>query len=103
MPGTDPHSARSAPGDVGPRNTLTANRLVLLAAVPLFLVLAVVAFITVRFAASERDAQALVRHTYQVIETQRLIQTDVETAEAGVRGYLVSHDEAFLGNYRRLV
>ena len=73
MPGTDPHSARSAPGDVGPRNTLTANRLVLLAAVPLFLVLAVVAFITVRFTASERDAQAWVRHTYQVMEAERLV------------------------------
>jgi signal transduction histidine kinase/DNA-binding response OmpR family regulator len=82
---------------------VTANRLVLLAAVPLLLALAVVAFITIKFAANERDAQAWVRHTYQVMEAERRVQTDVETAEAGVRGYLVSHDQAFLGNYRRLV
>src|ERR1700743_656296 len=103
MPGTGPLSIRLAPGDLGLRNTLTANRLALLAAIPLFLILAVVAYITVQFAAHERDAQGWVRHTYQVMEAERRIQADMETAESGVRGYLVSHDQAFLGNYRRLV
>jgi CHASE3 domain sensor protein len=79
---------------------LAANRLVLLAAVPLFLVLAVVAYITIQFAANERDAQAWVRHTYQVMETFRAIQDDVQTAETGARGYLISHDPVFLNSYR---
>jgi signal transduction histidine kinase/DNA-binding response OmpR family regulator len=79
---------------------LPTNRLVLLAAVPLFLVLAVVAFITVRFAASERDAQAMVRHTYQAIEAQLRLQDDVQTAETGMRGFLLSRDPAFESGFR---
>jgi len=61
--GTDPGADRSACGYWG-FSILAANRLVLLASVPLFLVLAVVAYITLQFAANERDAQAWVRHTY---------------------------------------
>jgi signal transduction histidine kinase/CHASE3 domain sensor protein len=79
---------------------LSANRLVLLAAVPLFLVLAVVAFITVRFAASERDAQAMVRHTYQVIGAQQRLLDDIQTAETGMRGFLLSRDPAFQSGYQ---
>jgi signal transduction histidine kinase/DNA-binding response OmpR family regulator len=82
---------------------LTANRLVLLAAVPLFLVLAVVAYITFQFATNERDAQGLVRHTYQVMEAERLLQDDIQTAEANERGYLISHNPVFLTAYHNSV
>ena len=75
MPGTDSTSARFAFGVSGSHAILSANRLVLLAAVPLFLVLAVVAYITLQFAANERDAQAWVRHTYQVMEAKRRCRT----------------------------
>jgi signal transduction histidine kinase/CheY-like chemotaxis protein len=74
--------------------------LVLLAAVPVFLVLAVVAYITLQFAANERDAQAWVRHTYQVMEAERRLQDDIQTAETSERGYLISRDPAFLTAYR---
>ena len=67
-------------------NRLAGSRLVLLAAVPLFLVLALVAYLTLQFAANERDAQGWVRHTYQVMEAQRRLQDDVQTAETGMRG-----------------
>src|ERR1700749_4366497 len=100
MSGTDRPSARSAFGVLGPMQTLTANRLVLLAAVPLLLVLAVVAYITIQFAANERESQAWVRHTYQVMEAERRLQDDVQTAETGARGYLISRDPAFLTAYR---
>src|ERR1700733_4395676 len=100
MSGTDPSSARLAFRDLGCQNALTANRLVLLAAGPLFLVLEVVAYITIQFAANERDAQAWVRHTYQVMEAERRLQGDMETAETGERGYLIDHDPAFLGTYK---
>ena len=93
-------SARSGSGDMGLANILTANRLVLLAAVPVFLVLAVVAYITIQFAANERDAQAWVRHTYQVMEAERRLQGDMETAETGERGYLIDHNPAFLDTYK---
>ncbi len=79
---------------------MSTNRLVLLAAVPLFLVLAAVAFVTVRFAASERDAQADVTHTYQVIGAQQRLQDDIQTAETGMRGFLLSHDPAFQTGYQ---
>ena len=79
---------------------MSTNRLVLLAAVPLFLVLATVAYIAGQFAIHERDAQAAVRHTYQVIETQRRIQDSVQTAETGMRGFLLSRDPVFERGFR---
>lgn len=75
----------------------------MLAAVPLFLVLAVVAYITLQFAANERDAQAWVRHTYQVMEAERRLQDDIQTAETSERGYLISREPAFLTSYRSFV
>ena len=98
MLGTRPSPSRPAPETV-----LTANRLVFLAAVPVFLVLAVVAYITIQFAANERQADGLVRHSYQVMEAERRLQDDVQTAETGARGYLISQDPAFLTGYRSYV
>jgi signal transduction histidine kinase/DNA-binding response OmpR family regulator len=100
MLGTDPAAARLASGSWGFHNVLAANRLVLLAAVPLFLVLAVVAYITIQFAANERDAQGLVRHTFQVEQQLQLILSDALDAETGQRGYLLTHREDFLTPYR---
>jgi len=71
--------------------------------VPVFLVLAVITYITLQFAANERDAQAWVRHTYQVMEVQRRLQDDMQTAETSERGYLISRDPAFLTAYRNFV
>ena len=79
---------RSSSGNPGPGNTLAANRLVLLAAAPLFLVLALVAYLTFQFAANEREAQTWVRHTYQGMEAARVLQDDVQTAETSQRGFL---------------
>jgi signal transduction histidine kinase/CheY-like chemotaxis protein len=76
------------------------NRLVLLAAAPLCLVLAIVALLAFRFAAGERDAQALVRHTYQVMEAERRLQDDVQTAETGMRGFILSRDSSFKAGFR---
>ena len=103
MPGTDPASDRSARGVLGSFDILSANRLVLLAAVPLFLVLAVVAYITIQFAANEREAQGWVRHTYQVMDAQRRLQDDIQTAETSERGYLISRDPAFKTAYQNFV
>jgi signal transduction histidine kinase/DNA-binding response OmpR family regulator len=79
---------------------LAAGRLVLLAAVPLFLALALAAFLTFEFAANEREAQRLVRHTYQVMESQRRLQDDIQTAETGMRGYILSRDPVFERGFR---
>jgi signal transduction histidine kinase/CheY-like chemotaxis protein len=72
----------------------------LLAAVPLFLVLAVVAYITIQFAANERDAQGQVRHTFQVEQQLQLVLSDALDAETGQRGYLLTHRADFLAPYR---
>ncbi len=82
---------------------MSTNRLVLLAAAPIFLILALAAYLTAQFAINEREAQAQVRHTFQVIEAQRRIQDSVQTAETGMRGFLLSRDPAFEQGFRRFL
>ncbi|HEY1709264.1 MAG TPA: CHASE3 domain-containing protein [Rhizomicrobium sp.] len=77
-----------------------ANRLVVLAAVPLFLILAFVAYLAIQFAANERENQALVLHTYRAMDQIQQILSDVQDAETGARGYLITHDPAYLTPYR---
>ncbi|MEO8301906.1 MAG: response regulator [Rhizomicrobium sp.] len=74
---------------------VAVNRLVLLAAVPLFLVLALVAYLTIQFALNERAAQGLVRHTYQVMEAARQLQNNLQIAESSQRGYLIDRDPLY--------
>ena len=81
-------------------NRLAASRLVLLVAVPLFLALALTAYLAMEFSASEREAQAWVRHTYQVMEAQRRLQDDIQTAETGMRGFILSRDPVFERGFR---
>jgi signal transduction histidine kinase/DNA-binding response OmpR family regulator len=73
---------------------------VLLAAVPLFLVLALVAYLTIQFALNERAAQGLVRHTYEVMEAARQLQNNLQLAESSQRGYLIDGDQAYYRAYR---
>jgi signal transduction histidine kinase/CHASE3 domain sensor protein/DNA-binding response OmpR family regulator len=78
---------------------LFANRLILLAAVPLFLVLAAIVYLTAQFAINEREAQSWVRHTYQVIASIAQVRTDMQEAESGQRGYLITRRPQFLVPY----
>jgi signal transduction histidine kinase/DNA-binding response OmpR family regulator len=79
---------------------LAANRWILLAAVPLFLVLAGVVYLTVAFAQNERTQQGWVLHTYQVIDSLRTLLSDAADAETGQRGYLLTRKSSFLTPYR---
>jgi signal transduction histidine kinase/CheY-like chemotaxis protein len=99
MAGTEPQGGRYASGIAGPGNTLAFNRLVLLAAVPLFLVLALAAYLTFQFAANEREAQGWVRHTYEVIGQLDAIRSDALDAETGQRGFLLTKKPEFLAPY----
>ena len=99
MAGTDPREARSSPGIPGSGNVLAANRLVLLAAVPLFLILAVAAYLTIQFGINERAAQGWVRHTYDVMRAARELQIDLQTAESSQRGYIIDRDPAYYRSY----
>ncbi len=98
---TNPGDGRLNPGGAGPGTLLAVNRLVLLAAVPLFLVLALVAYLTTQFALNERAAQGLVRHTYQVMTQLERILSDAQDAETSQRGYLLTRQPSFLEPYRR--
>src|SRR5471030_403382 len=100
MVGTNPGSARSSSGISGSGNVLVANRLVLLLAVPLFLILALCAYLTIQFAANEREAQGWVRHTFQVIGQLELVLSDSLDAETGQRGFLLTKKPEFLATYQ---
>jgi signal transduction histidine kinase/DNA-binding response OmpR family regulator len=97
---TNAGDGRFAPGTVGPGNLIAVNRLVLLVAVPLFLVLALVAYLTIEFALNERAAQGLVRHTYQVMEAARQLQNNLQIAESSQRGYLIDGDQPYFRAYK---
>ena len=103
MAGTEPADTRWGSGILGSGTVLTANRLVLLVALPLFLVLALVSYLTIQFAINERAAQGLVRHTYQVMEAARQLQDDVQTAESSQRGFLIDRDQAYYNAYQSAV
>jgi signal transduction histidine kinase/DNA-binding response OmpR family regulator len=96
---TNAGDGRFPPGSMGPRNLVAVNRLVLLAAVPLFLVLAMVAYLTIQFALNERMAQGLVRHTYEVMEAARRLQNNLQIAESSQRGYLIDRDQPYYRAY----
>jgi signal transduction histidine kinase/CheY-like chemotaxis protein len=91
---------RSASGPSGAGKILASNRLALLYAVPIFLVLAAASYITVQFALNERNAQNWVRHSYQVIAAIAQVRSDLQEAESGQRGYLLTGRPQFLGPYR---
>jgi len=100
MAETNSGNGRFASGDVGAGNLVAVNRLVLLAAVPLFLVLSLVAYLTIQFAVNERTAQGLVRHTYQVMEAARQLQNNLQIAESSQRGYLIDRDPLYYQAYK---
>jgi len=79
---------------------LLANRWVLLAAIPLFLALIAESYLSVRFAMDERDQQVWVVHTYQVIDLLQGVLNDVQEAETGQRGYIITRQDRFLQPYR---
>jgi signal transduction histidine kinase/DNA-binding response OmpR family regulator len=82
---------------------MLANRLALLAAVPIFLALAAVTLLAYRFATSEQAQESWVQHTYEVQEEVRAVRDDVERAEANQRGYLLTQDKSYLATYRAAV
>ena len=98
--GTNSSHPRLTAGTLRSGKVLAVNRLVLLAAVPLLLVLVVVAYLTVQFGIHERTAQGMVRHTYQVMEVTSRLQSDLQTAESAQRGFLLDRDPDYYSVYQ---
>src|SRR5690348_7660232 len=86
-------------GQKGAAGVVQANRWLLLAAVPVFLVLAGALYITVAFALGEREQQGWVTHTYEVIDTLRALMGHAADAETGQRGYLLTRKPEYLEPY----
>ena len=79
---------------------MQASRLIILIVIPLLLILAAVSYLSRTFAENERTEQQWVLHTYQVIDQLRIVLGDVQDAETGQRGYLLTHKADFLQPYR---
>ncbi|HVP85501.1 MAG TPA: CHASE3 domain-containing protein [Rhizomicrobium sp.] len=79
---------------------LPANRLTLLFGIPVFLLLVAVAVIGARVATAERDMQAWIVHTYEVMNEARAALSSVQDAETGQRGFLLTGDKSYLEPYR---
>ena len=99
MNGTNPAAARLSPALSGAGEVLAANRWIWLAGVPVILVLAATLFISFTFADNERRQQAWLVHTYQVVDSLRVLLNDAADAETGQRGYLLTRKPAFLAPY----
>jgi len=75
---------------------LRANRAVFLGGIPVVLILALVAFALVKFAAGEREEQAWVTHSYEVMNALHTALGDALDAETGQRGYLLTRKPSYL-------
>jgi signal transduction histidine kinase/CheY-like chemotaxis protein len=75
---------------------LRANRVIFLGGIPVVLILALVVFALVKFAAGEREEQSWIAHSYEVIDSLRAILADGLDAETGQRGYLLTRKPSYL-------
>ena len=73
--------------------------LLFLVALPALVLLLALMFLIYLFGRGERIEQAWVLHTYRVMEQVRTIFSDVQDAETGARGYLLTRQDAFLQPY----
>ncbi len=78
---------------------LHTNRWMLAIAITLFVALTTVVFLSIRFAISERSEQSWVVHTYQVIGQLQNVLSDMQDAETGQRGYIITRQHVFLDRY----
>ncbi|HEY4123679.1 MAG TPA: CHASE3 domain-containing protein [Rhizomicrobium sp.] len=79
---------------------MPANRLTLLFGIPVFLLLVAVAAIAYRLAINEREQQAWIVHTYEVMNEARATLSSLQDAETGQRGYMLTAKADYLEPYR---
>jgi CHASE3 domain sensor protein len=72
-------------------------------AVPLALVVLLAGYLSYRYNAILKQNRDLVVHTYQVISAVERAFSDVQDAETGQRGFVITGDEKYLDPYRRAV
>ncbi|HEY1631773.1 MAG TPA: CHASE3 domain-containing protein [Rhizomicrobium sp.] len=78
---------------------MSANRAILLGAIPILAVLGLAAYALFTFASDERTEQGWVTHTYEVMDSLRTVLGDAADAETGQRGYLLTKRQSYLQPY----
>ena len=78
---------------------MRANRAIFLGGIPVVLILGLMAFALVKFAQGERQEQAWVTHSYEVMDSLRAVLGDAVDAETGQRGYLLTRKPTYLAPF----
>ncbi|MFO1071356.1 MAG: CHASE3 domain-containing protein [Geminicoccaceae bacterium] len=78
-------------------------QLLTLSLVPLLLILSLAAYLTLYFAEQLRTGRAWVLHTYDVMETTRMLLAELQDAETGQQSYVLTQRADFLDLYRQAV
>src|SRR5260370_13526588 len=73
----------------------------MISAAPLVLVLALGGYLSYRYNMILKDNRDLVVHTYQVISAVERAFSDIQDAETGQRGFIITGDEKYLEPYER--
>lgn len=79
------------------------GRLLLLVLVPVVGLVALTTYLTVYFSNASDKAYARVVHTYEVIESGLSLLTDLQDAETGFRGYVITQNPTYLDPYNQAV
>ena len=77
-----------------------AGRALFLALLPVLVLVSLAALLTLHFADRLSANRLLVRHTYEVIDTARTLLSDVQDAETGQRGFIITERPDYLEPYR---
>lgn len=77
-----------------------SNRKVELAFASAMAILLVMAGLSYRSNVAAVESNRRVRHTYEVIETLQGLALGIRTIEASVRGFVLTDNDSYLGDYR---
>ena len=77
-----------------------AGKALFLALLPVLVLVSLAALLTLHFADRLGANRLLVRHTYEVIDTARTLLSDVQDAETGQRGFIITERPDYLEPYR---
>lgn len=78
----------------------TASRTLLLSLLPVLVMVSVAALLTLHFSDRLAANRAEVRHTYEVVDTARSLLSDIQDAETGQRGFIITGRPDYLSPYQ---
>ena len=77
-----------------------ASRSLLLSLLPVLVMVSVAALLTMHFSDQLAANRARARHTYEVIDTARSLLSDIQDAETGQRGFIITGRPDYLSPYQ---